>query len=116
MANCVLKTENLVKRYGALTAVKGLSLEVYEGEIFGFLGPNGAGKTTSINMMCGLARPDGGRVLVSGALLNGDGARLMIGVCPQNIVLWGQLTCMEQLIFIGEMYGLSRNVSAQRGR
>ena len=54
MPEIVLKTEGLTKRYGSLTAVDGLSLEIYAGEVFGFLGPNGAGKTTSINMMCGV--------------------------------------------------------------
>ena len=66
MTTTVLQTVKLTKRYGSLTAVKDLSLEVYEGEIFGFLGPNGAGKTTSINMMCGLLKPDAGQVLVRG--------------------------------------------------
>ncbi len=60
MTASVLQTNNLTKRFGALTAVDDLSLEVHEGEIFGFLGPNGAGKTTSINMMCGLLKPDAG--------------------------------------------------------
>ncbi|HNT26098.1 MAG TPA: ATP-binding cassette domain-containing protein [Anaerolineales bacterium] len=66
MPAIVLKIEGLTKRYGALTAVDDLTLEVYAGEVFGFLGPNGAGKTTSINMMCGLLKPDAGRVLVRG--------------------------------------------------
>ena len=56
--NAVLQTHSLTKRYGSLAAVADLSLEVNEGEVFGLLGPNGAGKTTSINMMCGLLRPD----------------------------------------------------------
>lgn len=67
MPEIVLKAERLTKRYGSVVAVDDLSLDVYEGEVFGFLGPNGAGKTTSINMMCGLLRPDAGRVLVHGS-------------------------------------------------
>ena len=67
----VLQTEHLTKHYGQLTAVDDLSLEVHEGEVFGFLGPNGAGKTTSISMMCGLLKPDAGRVLVHGQLVHG---------------------------------------------
>ena len=104
----VLQAQSLRKRYGELTAVEDLSLEVYEGEVFGLLGPNGAGKTTSINMICGLLKPDAGQVTVRGRLLtNGDASvRRRVGVCPQNIVLWGQLTCLEQMQFIGEMYGL----------
>ncbi len=116
MADCVLKTENLVKRYGALTAVKGLSLEVYEGEVFGFLGPNGAGKTTSINMMCGLLQPDHGRVLVRGIPLESGAAetRTRVGMCPQSIVVWERLTCLEQLEFMGRMYGVPGSVARQR--
>ncbi len=116
MADCVLKTENLVKRYGALTAVNGLSLEVYEGEVFGFLGPNGAGKTTSINMMCGLLRPDHGRVLVRGVPLESGAAetRTRVGMCPQSIVMWERLTCLEQLEFMGRMYGVPGSVARQR--
>jgi len=116
MNNVVIKTENLVKRYGALTAVGGLSLEVYEGEIFGFLGPNGAGKTTSINMLCGLLRPDAGRVLVRGVPMNGGTAetRTRVGMCPQNIVLWERLTCLEQLEFMGQMYSLPGDLARRR--
>ncbi len=117
MSNVVLKTEGLTKRYGALTAVKDLSLEVYEGEVFGFLGPNGAGKTTAINMMCGLLRPDAGQVLVRGVPIAqaDDEIRARVGVCPQDIVLWERLTCLEQLQFIGQMYGLDRREARQRG-
>ncbi len=117
MPNVVLRTEGLTKRYGALTAVQDLALEVYEGEVFGFLGPNGAGKTTSINMLCGLLKPDAGQVLVHGQpITNGDTqVRARVGVCPQEIVLWERLTCLEQLQFIGQMYDLSGRDARQRG-
>jgi ABC-2 type transport system ATP-binding protein len=113
-----LRTDRLTKQFGDLVAVKELTLEVYEGEVFGFLGPNGAGKTTSINMMCGLLKPDAGQVYVHGQpIRSGDAkAAARVGVCPQNIVLWNTLTCMEQLIFIGEMYGVPRRVARQRSR
>ncbi len=114
MNGIVLQTMNLTKRYGAFTAVKDLSLEVHEGEVFGFLGPNGAGKTTSINMMCGLVKPDGGQVLIHGKpISNGDDdLRARVGVCPQSVVLWERLTVYEQLVFMAEMYGLK----SQTGR
>jgi ABC-2 type transport system ATP-binding protein len=117
MPNIVLKTEGLTKHYGSLTAVKDLSLKVYEGEVFGFLGPNGAGKTTSINMMCGLLKPDAGRVTIRGVPITGadDEIRARVGVCPQDIVLWERLTCLEQLQFVGQMYGLSGRQAGQRG-
>ena len=112
----VLQTQSLTKHYGSLTAVQDLSLEVHEGEVFGLLGPNGAGKTTSISMMCGLLRPDSGQVVIHGKpIADGDAdVRARVGVCPQNIVLWGQLTCLEQMIFIGEMYGMKRKAVTQR--
>ncbi len=112
----VLKAQSLSKRYGELTAVNDLSLEVYEGEVFGLLGPNGAGKTTSINMICGLLKPDAGQVTIRGEVVtNGDVAtRTRVGVCPQNIVLWGQLTCLEQMQFIGEMYGIRGKAARTR--
>lgn len=117
MSQVVLQVEGLTKHYGALTAVKDLNLAVNEGEVFGFLGPNGAGKTTSINMLCGLMKPDAGRVLVHGTpIANGEAkVRARVGVCPQNIVVWERLTCIEQLQFIGEMYGLSGSLARQRG-
>ena len=113
----VLSAAGLVKRYGQLTAGDGLSLEIYQGEVFGFLGPNGAGKTTSINMLCGLLRPDRGEVRIHGERVDGGSAavRARVGVCPQNIIIWGQLTCLEQLVFIGEMYGLPGKDCRQRG-
>jgi len=112
----VLQTENLTKRYGALIAVHDLNLEIYQGEVFGFLGPNGAGKTTSINMMCGLLKPDSGQVRLNGRLLQDGKARTKVGVCPQQVVLWERLTCLEQLQFVGQMYGLSAGLARQRGR
>src|SRR5512142_2838659 len=112
----VLQAQTITKRYGDVTAVNDLSLEVREGEVFGLLGPNGAGKTTSINMICGLLKPDAGQVTIHGQIVtNGDAStRKRVGVCPQNIVLWGQLTCLEQMQFIGEMYGIHGKVARAR--
>ena len=117
MPNVVLRAEGLTKRYGELVAVNNLSLDIYEGEVFGFLGPNGAGKTTSISMMCGLLKPDAGRVLVHGQAIAGGTAsvRTRVGICPQEIILWSHLTCIEQLQFIGEMYGVHGHEARRRG-
>src|SRR5512133_1804553 len=117
MPDIALQTRNLTKRFGALTAVDQLSLEVHAGEIFGFLGPNGAGKATSIQMMCGLMRPDAGDVLVNGKpILSGDPSlRARVGVCPQENIIWAKLTCIEQLEFMGESYGLRRSLARKRG-
>jgi ABC-2 type transport system ATP-binding protein len=117
MPNAILQTNGLTKHYGSLTAVKELTLEVYEGEVFGFLGPNGAGKTTAINMMCGLLRPDAGQVTIRGVPVidAGEDTRARVGVCPQDIVLWERLTCIEQLQFVGQMYGLPGRKARERG-
>jgi ABC-2 type transport system ATP-binding protein len=113
----VLEARGLTKRYGELTAVDDLTLEVRAGEVFGFLGPNGAGKTTSINMICGLLKPDKGQVFIHGVPVAGDGAaaRTRVGMCPQEIVLWPRLTCIEQLQFIGEMYDVETKTARKRG-
>jgi len=108
MTKIVLEAKNLKKSYRNIEAVKDLSLSVEEGEVFGLLGPNGAGKTTTINMLCGLLKPDSGKVFLHGkAVRNGhDEVKALVGVCPQSIVLWEKLTCLEQLIFMGQMYDL----------
>ena len=117
MPEIALQTRNLTKRFGALIAVDNLSLDVHAGEIFGFLGPNGAGKTTSIQMMCGLMRPDAGEVLIDGVpVLGGDAAiRARVGVCTQENIHWDKLTCLELLEFVGEAYGLRSSLARQRG-
>ncbi len=100
-----MKAEHLTKKFGDVTIVDDLNLEIKHGEVFGFLGPNGAGKTTSIKMMTGLLQPTSGRVLFNGAELVSM-QRREIGVCPQELVLWEALTCRENLTFMGKMYGV----------
>jgi ABC-2 type transport system ATP-binding protein len=117
MSNIVLETRELTKKFGELTAVNKLSLQVNEGEVFGFLGPNGAGKTTSINMICGLLAPTSGDVLLKGQpMVNGNrDLRRVVGMCPQSIVLWERLTCLEQLEFMGQMYDLPAKQARESG-
>jgi ABC-2 type transport system ATP-binding protein len=110
-----LQAQGLTKRYGDLVAVDDLTLQIKKGEIFGFLGPNGAGKTTAINMMVGLLSPTGGAVLINGQ----DRARVpkrSVGICPQELVLWEELTCVENLTLIGDMYNLPRAITNERVR
>ena len=111
-----IQTRRITKRYGSLTAVEDLSLDVRAGEVFGLLGPNGAGKSTSINILCGLLRPDSGEVLLHNRpITNGDAhLRRRVGVCPQNITLWNNLTCLEQMQFVGELYGLKSQTARER--
>lgn len=106
----ILRADSLFKKYGSTIAVDNISFDIYRGEIFGFLGPNGAGKTTTIKMMSGLLKPDGGRVTI-----NSENHRTSIGICPQNIVVWENLTCIEQIKFMGTMYNMSPSVSEFKG-
>lgn len=104
----VLKAESLVKRFGEVVAVNDISFEIYRGEIFGFLGPNGAGKTTTIRMMSGLLSPDSGRIVIEGS------HNRFIGICPQHIVIWENLTCLEQMVYMGRMYDMSNRDASAR--
>jgi ABC-2 type transport system ATP-binding protein len=106
-----IEIRNVVKRYGALQALAGVTLAVAEGEFFGLLGPNGAGKTTLISIVAGLARADGGSVRVMGADVVADyrRARRLLGVVPQELVFDPFLTVRETLRFQSGYYGLRRN-------
>ncbi|MGA9078991.1 MAG: ATP-binding cassette domain-containing protein, partial [Halobacteriota archaeon] len=96
-----LQLQGLTKTYGDLVAVDDLSLQIKKGEIFGFLGPNGAGKTTTISMMVGLLTPTSGAVLINGQD-RAQAPKRSIGICPQDLVLWEELTCTENLIVMGD--------------
>ncbi|NWG07043.1 MAG: ATP-binding cassette domain-containing protein [Chloroflexi bacterium] len=105
----MLEVHNLVKNYGNFTAVKGISFEIKEGEIFSLLGPNGAGKTTTISMLSTLYTPTSGDATIAGHSITKDpmAVKQVIGVVPQEIALYEDLTARENLIFWGQMYGLS---------
>lgn len=105
-AQAVLTASNLSKNYGKLSAVDSVSLSVNRGEVFGFLGPNGAGKTTTIKMLSGLLKPSSGAVSVSGN----------VGMCPQEIVIWDGLTCLEQLRFMAEMHGIRLDIADAKSK
>jgi len=108
----MIKVENLTKRFGDLIAVDGLDFEVRKDEIFGLLGPNGAGKTTAINLICGLLEPTAGRVIFE--KFPGKTRKSMIGYCPQENIFYPKLTCREQLLFIGRMYGVPMKILRTR--
>jgi len=105
----LLKTQRLSKAFGEVKAVIEVSFEVREGEIYGLLGPNGAGKTTTLSMICGLLRPDTGEVEVAGRSFANDpqAARRLMGVVPQEVALYEELSGRENLEFWGQMAGLS---------
>jgi ABC-2 type transport system ATP-binding protein len=106
----------LVKRFGDLTAVDGVSFAISEGETFGLLGPNGAGKTTAISMICGLLKPNGGSVTVDGEPIatTSTRGRSAIGLVPQDLAIYPDLTGEENLRFFGHLYGMSREPLAGR--
>ena len=103
----VLELKALGRDYGKRTAVKSLDLTIEKGEIFGLLGPNGAGKTTSISMACGVVPPSRGSVRVAGHDLATDGkaARRAIGLVPQELAIYEDLTPRQNLMYFGELYG-----------
>jgi ABC-2 type transport system ATP-binding protein len=105
----ILEVQNLVKHYGDFQAVKGVSFNIEEGEIFSLLGPNGAGKTTTISMLSTLYTPTSGDATIGGHSVTKDpmAVRNIIGVVPQEIALYEDLTARENLIFWGQMYNLS---------
>lgn len=109
-----LKAENLCKSFDGFKAVENLSLEIESGEIFGLLGPNGAGKTTSIKMITGLLKPDSGKVEFYERANDNLNSNQKVGLCPQELVLWNNLTCLEQLVFIAEMYDVPTQVARKR--
>lgn len=113
--NIIIEISNLTKKFGNLTAVNSLSFNIYRNEVFGFLGPNGAGKTTTINMICGLSPATAGEIVILGnRIKNKNQIKSHIGICPQENIFWQKLTCLEQLIFMGEMYDLPKKKARTR--
>jgi len=104
----MIQVEQLVKKYGAFTAVDGVSLDVAPGEIHGFLGPNGAGKTTTIRMIAGLLKPTRGRIVIDGHDLEAapEKAKAALGFIPDRPFLYDKLTAAEFLRFHAGLYGI----------
>ena len=113
-----IRASGLHKSYGGKPAVQGLDLEVRRGEFFGFLGPNGAGKTTTIHALTGVVEASAGEVEVLGMKVPDEiiAVKRQIGVVPDENVLFDRLTGYEFLEFAGRMYGLDRDVAAQRSK
>lgn len=109
---------DLVKRFGAFTALDGLSLTVARGEIFGLLGPNGSGKTTTINIISGLSQPTSGeaRVLGYDVTRNPRAVRASLGVVPQETALYEELSAWRNMVFHAELYNVPRGERDSRIR
>ena len=105
---CALRIEGLVKRFGALTAVDGISLQLKGGECLGLLGPNGAGKSTLIRCITGRVVPDSGSASVFDTPADSAEARSSLGWVPQELALYSRLTCRENLETFGKYHGLRR--------
>lgn len=114
--DAVIVTRNLTKRYGAITAVQDLNLEIREGEIFGLLGPNGAGKTTTILMLLGLTEPTDGQALVKGldATRHPLEVKRMVGYLPDNVGFYDDLSAGENLLYTASLNQIPAAVARQR--
>ena len=110
-----LVLDGLVKRFGSVTALDGISFEVPKGQVFGFLGANGAGKTTAMRIVLDILRPDAGAATWDGTPTT-DVARETWGYLPEERGLYPRLTVLDQLVFFASLYGIPRDVAATRAR
>lgn len=114
--NVLIRTRRLTKRFGNITAVDGLDLEVMGGEIYGFLGPNGSGKTTTIRMLTGLLDPSEGEAFVCGYNISKEpaSAKALIAYVPDQPKIYGKLTAREFLYLISDLYRVPADLSRPR--
>lgn len=105
----MLSVRNLKKRFGATTAVDGVSFSVDRGQLVGLLGPNGAGKTTTVSIIAGLLGADDGQVLIDGSPIKSDtdSRKRRVGLVPQDLALYDELSARENLKFFGALYDLA---------
>jgi ABC-2 type transport system ATP-binding protein len=105
----MIAVSDLNKNFGAVCALRNVSFEVQEGEVFGLLGPNGAGKTTTLNILSTLARPDSGSARMAGHDLFSAPHKIRprLGVVPQELALYPTLSATDNIRFFGSLYGLS---------
>src|SRR5262245_15984948 len=116
MADIALSLDGVVKRYGSVTALNGLSFDVRQGEMFGLIGPDGAGKTTTIRLLCGLLHADGGTVRMLGKdpVTNHAEITRSVGYLSQRFSLYGDLSIDENIAFFAEIHGLWRYEDRRR--
>ena len=110
----VISVDSLRKAFGKNVAVDGVSFEIKQSEIFGLLGPNGAGKSTTITMMVGALFPDSGSVRILDTNPAEPGARKLVGLAPQALAIYDDLTAEEILRFFGSLYDLNASKLKQR--
>lgn len=104
----MIEVENLVKKYGEVTAVKGISFTAQSGQVTGFLGPNGAGKTTTMRILVGYSPPTAGKAVVSGYDVFDQNleVRRRVGYLPENVPLYRDMTARGYLMYLGEIRGI----------
>ena len=104
----IIDVKGLTKKFGSMTVVNGIDLQVKKGAIFGFLGPNGSGKTTTIRMLCGLLTPDAGegQCLGLNVLTQSREIKKHVGYMTQKFSLYGDLSIEENLDFVATVYGM----------
>lgn len=112
--SCAIETHELRKEFGSNIAVRGLTLQVQRGEVFGFLGPNGAGKTTSIKMLLGLVKPTSGEASLLGRSIRDRSARAKAGFLPEHFRFHDWLTAQEFLTLHGNLYEMERGSLEKR--
>lgn len=112
----IIRTNELVKQYGDVTAVDHLNLEIHKGEVFGLLGPNGAGKTTTTLMLLGLTDPTSGTAEINGldCTRYALAVKKIVGYLPDNVGFYPDMSGRENLIFSGMMNGLTRKEAEER--
>ena len=114
----MIKIENLTKKYGNLTAVDNLSLQIEKGEVFGLLGPNGAGKTTTIRVLCCLISKTSGNAMLNNLSIDDKKNRIeirkMIGLLPENVGLYESLSAYKNLDFYAKLYQVTESKRKER--
>lgn len=112
----MIKATGLQKNYGNTAALKGISFEIKKGEFYGLLGPNGAGKTTTIGILSTIVIPDEGDVRINGYNLKTQPelCKKSMGVVPQEIALYGQMTAYDNLLFWGSLYNVKKTFLKER--
>ena len=116
-AAIAIEVEGLTKSFNGRTVVKGLTMQVRKGLIYGFLGPNGSGKTTTLRMLCGLLTPDSGRGTCLGYDIRAQSAQIKrhVGYMTQRFSLYADLSIRENLEFVARVYGLPKPRAAALG-
>lgn len=111
-----IEAQELLRRFESIEALRGISFDIEEGELYGLIGPDGAGKTTTIRALAGLIGLDGGTVRILGAdpIRQGNVVREMLGLMPQYYSLYGDLSVIENLRFFSRLFCLPRKVFARR--